>query len=50
MTTEARPKTREKLVLDKWLLAVRCFKGLLAMSGGAPAPALTETRPPTFAD
>ncbi|NOK15897.1 ester cyclase [Corallococcus carmarthensis] len=33
-----------------WLLAVRCFKGLLAMSGGTPAPELTETRPPTFTD
>ncbi|AKQ68376.1 hypothetical protein A176_005288 [Myxococcus hansupus] len=33
-----------------WLLALRCFKGLLAMSGGKPAPELTETRPPVLAD
>lgn len=29
-----------------WLLAVRCLKGLLAMSSGQPAPALTQTTPP----
>ncbi|ADO72040.1 ester cyclase [Stigmatella aurantiaca] len=33
-----------------WLLAIRCFKGLLAMSGDTPAPALTQTPPPTFSD
>ena len=33
-----------------WLLAARCLKGLLAMSGDKPAPALTETRPPVFND
>jgi len=33
-----------------WLLAVRCLRGLLAMSGNAPAPALTETTPPVLAE
>ncbi|WNG40501.1 ester cyclase [Archangium violaceum] len=33
-----------------WLLAVRCLKGLLAMSSDKPAPSLTETTPPTFTD
>ncbi|QSQ22723.1 ester cyclase [Pyxidicoccus parkwayensis] len=31
-----------------WLLAARCLKGLLAMSGNEPAPALVHTTPPTF--
>ncbi|MFI6578871.1 ester cyclase [Nocardiopsis sp. NPDC050513] len=31
-----------------WILAVRCLRGLLAMSGGEPHPALVDTTPPTF--
>ncbi|RKH61907.1 polyketide cyclase [Corallococcus llansteffanensis] len=33
-----------------WLLAARCLKGLLAMSGDKPVPSLTETQPPVFTD
>lgn len=29
-----------------WLLAVRCLKGLLSMSGGQPDSILTDTTPP----
>jgi hypothetical protein len=33
-----------------WLLAARCLKGLLAMSGDKPHPMLVNTTPPAFAD
>jgi predicted ester cyclase len=33
-----------------WILAARCLKGLLAMSGDKPDPALVHTKVPTFAD
>ena len=33
-----------------WILAARCLKGLLAMSGDKPGPALVHTKAPTFAD
>lgn len=31
-----------------WLKAVRCLRGLVAMSGGEPDPALSNTVPPDF--
>ncbi|WP_130797962.1 ester cyclase [Streptomyces otsuchiensis] len=31
-----------------WLLAVRCLRGLLKMSGGEPHPSLVDTKEPTL--
>ncbi|MBU8894005.1 polyketide cyclase [Corallococcus sp. H22C18031201] len=33
-----------------WVLAARCLKGLLSMSGEGPAESLLRTTPPTFED
>ncbi|GEN12088.1 SnoaL-like polyketide cyclase [Myxococcus fulvus] len=33
-----------------WLLAVRCFKGLLSMTRGEPPAVLTQTTPPVLED
>ncbi|MFJ9210824.1 ester cyclase [Streptomyces sp. NPDC102264] len=33
-----------------WILAARCLKGLLKMSGGEPHPSLVNTAPPALAD
>jgi steroid delta-isomerase-like uncharacterized protein len=33
---------------NNWLLALRCLRGLLKMSGGQPDPRLLDTVPPVF--
>ncbi|MFJ9631829.1 hypothetical protein ACIRU8_29435 [Streptomyces sp. NPDC101175] len=36
----------DAVIAEFWLLAARCLKGLLTMSGGTPDPDLTDTKAP----